>query len=67
MKRNLIEADELKLGIHATADGKILVGDKVVDNLFVMGINLKSTLWESTAVPELRKQTEELAELILKD
>jgi uncharacterized NAD(P)/FAD-binding protein YdhS len=67
LKRNLIEADELKLGIHATADGKILVGDNVIDNLFVMGINLKSTLWESTAVPELRKQTEELAELLLKD
>lgn len=67
LQRNLIEADELKLGIHATAEGRILVGDKVIDNLFVMGINLKSTLWESTAVPELRKQTEELAELLLKN
>ena len=65
LQRKLIQADDLKLGIHATADGKILVDDKVIENLFVMGINLKSTLWESTAVPELRKQTQELADLLI--
>ena len=65
LQRKLIQADDLKLGIHATADGKILVDDKVIENLFVTGINLKSTLWESTAVPELRKQTQELADLLI--
>lgn len=55
----------LNMGINATPDGNII--DEKGDTstmLFTIGSQLKGVLWESTAVPELRKQSEKMAELL---
>ncbi len=65
--RQLITADELKLGIHANpATGEIIGDDAPANsNIFTIGGNLKGLLWESTAAPELRVQAQNLAITIL--
>lgn len=66
--RNLIHADEMKLGIDANADGTILNQErKPSKHLFTIGSTLRGLLWESTAVPELRVQAKSLSEKLLKD
>ena len=68
LKKKIIRADEMKLGIDATAQGHIIdETGKQSKNLFTLGSLLKGKLWESTAVPELRKQTEVVADLLLAD
>lgn len=60
----VLAQDKLKLGIRAdTKTFKIINSDGTPhSNLFTIGSNLKGELWESTAVNELRKQAEKLAE-----
>ncbi len=66
IKDGLLCADELKLGIKATADYAVVnASGNEVENMFVIGPMLKGTLWETTAVPEIRKQAEEVAYKIL--
>jgi uncharacterized NAD(P)/FAD-binding protein YdhS len=62
VERGLIKTDVLKLGIDATPDGKTI--DKsgtVSDKIFTIGPALRGVLWESTAMPEIRAQTNKLA------
>lgn len=63
LRRGLIAVDETRLGLAATADGCVRsrTGD-VVPNLFAIGSPLKGILYETTAVPELRKQAHDLGD-----
>jgi uncharacterized NAD(P)/FAD-binding protein YdhS len=64
--RGLVQADELDMGIKAAANfGVIDGGGYASEALFAVGPMLKGTLWETTAVPELRIQTRHVAETIL--
>lgn len=64
----IIFVDEMQLGIKANAEGRILNEDaKASDSFFVIGSLLRGTLWETTAVPELRVQAENLSKNILQD
>jgi uncharacterized NAD(P)/FAD-binding protein YdhS len=56
LRRHLIRPDPLGLGIE-TRDGKC----DGIDPLHAVGSLRKGALWESTAVPELRVQAQELA------
>ncbi len=63
----IITVDDMHLGIKATADGVIYgAGNETSTNIFALGSLLRGTLWETTAVPELRVQAEKSAALILK-
>lgn len=67
LKRGFIAPDELKLGVNALPDGTIIQRDNSLSSfLFTIGTNLKGILWESTAVPELRVQTQQLAIEVLR-
>jgi uncharacterized NAD(P)/FAD-binding protein YdhS len=62
VSRGLIKTDVLKLGIDATPDGKTIAKSGAVsDKIFTIGPALKGVLWESTAMPEIRLQTNNLA------
>jgi uncharacterized NAD(P)/FAD-binding protein YdhS len=68
ISRNLIHADEMKLGIDADVEGTVLNADLTPSkHLYTIGSTLKGLLWESTAVPELRDQAKSLASKLLKD
>ncbi len=64
--RGTVAPDPLALGIDATADGAVLGADgRVVDGLFVVGPPRKGTLWESTAIPEIRGQAAQVATAVV--
>ncbi len=65
-ERGLIAPDPLFLGVDSTDDGE-LVGDdgQVVPGLYAVGPPRKGTLWESTAIPEIRAQAAGVAAGIL--
>lgn len=64
--KKLITPDEMNLGIHATADGRVIEATGTAGNrIFTLGSLLKGRLWESTAVPELRTQAKKVADLLL--
>jgi uncharacterized NAD(P)/FAD-binding protein YdhS len=66
LKHGYIVPDELKLGMNALPDGTIIHKDNSLSSfLFTIGTNLKGILWESTAVPELRLQAQQLATELL--
>jgi uncharacterized NAD(P)/FAD-binding protein YdhS len=59
--------DDLSLGLHTDADGRALSASGVAHaNLLIAGTLRKSTLWESTAVPELRQQAAAVAATALR-
>ena len=62
-----IQQDELKLGLLADSKTyRVIDGQQRENsNIFTIGVNLKGVLWESTAVNEIRKQTKELATILL--
>lgn len=64
--KGMIAADELRLGINAhPVTGAIVNADGTTnETLYTLGGSLKGILWESTAVPELRKQAQALAGVI---
>ncbi len=66
--KNIITQDELKLGILANTETFEIINNKgeQSNNLFTLGSNLRGQLWESTAVNELRSQSESLATIIIK-
>ena len=67
LKRGYITPDELNLGMNALPDGTIIQKDNSLSPfLFTLGSSLKGILWESTAVPELRSQTQLLAGEVLR-
>lgn len=60
--RRHIRNDELSLGIAALPDGRIIDKTGKPSNvLFTLGTALKGTLWETTAIPEIRTQAKTLA------
>jgi uncharacterized NAD(P)/FAD-binding protein YdhS len=63
--RGLAQPDDLDLGIQVGTDFAVIdqAGQRS-DWLFAMGPLLKGTLWETTAVPELRIQAQRVAETI---
>ncbi|HEY0257160.1 MAG TPA: FAD/NAD(P)-binding protein [Candidatus Methylacidiphilales bacterium] len=63
--RGTIQPDALNMGIQVASNFAVLdAHQNVSENLFAMGALLKGTLWETTAVPELRSQAFRLAETI---
>ncbi len=68
LKKEMISPDDMYLGVHATAEGEVIQKDNTPSSqLFVLGSLLKGKLWESTAVPELRKQAKNLAGILLRE
>ena len=66
IQAGLIRDDALGLGIPTDTDGRALKANgKAHANLLIAGTLRKSTLWESTAVPELRQQAAKVAEIAL--
>ncbi|QYK51247.1 MAG: FAD/NAD(P)-binding protein [Anaerolineales bacterium] len=59
LARQTIQADDLAQGIHAAPDGAI------APRLYTLGTALKGVLWESTAMPEIRTQAQQLAARLL--
>lgn len=59
-EKNLIKPDPLGMGIETNKKGQ------AARAIFALGPLRKGQLWESTAVPELRAQAEEVANEILK-
>jgi len=61
LTRGLIAADPTRLGLSATADGRVLSSVGTVEsNLFAIGCPLRGILYETTAVPEIRVQARDL-------
>lgn len=64
--RGLAAPDPLRLGLDSTPAGEVIGADGVVvPGLFAVGPPRKGTLWESTAIPEIRTQAAEVARLVL--
>lgn len=60
--RNHIRNDELSLGIAAAPDGRVVDKNGEFSNVvYTLGTALKGTLWETTAIPEIRTQARDLA------
>ncbi len=57
--------DQLRLGLDVTASGALRNRDGAVSRrLFAIGPVTKGAFWEMTAVPDIRRQTEVLAEYL---
>jgi uncharacterized NAD(P)/FAD-binding protein YdhS len=66
VRSGMIRPDELNLGIDADSNGNVIAKDgKANQAIFTLGGNLRGLLWESTAVPELRVQAENLSGMLL--
>ena len=67
-ERGLVRPDEVDMGIEVTPDFAV-VDDRgrPSDYLFAIGPLLRGTLWETTAVPELRAQAHQVAKALLGD
>jgi uncharacterized NAD(P)/FAD-binding protein YdhS len=63
--RGLAAADPLLLGLATTPDGRVVGTDGVVDGLYAVGPPRKGTLWESTAIPEIRTQAAQVGRAVL--
>jgi uncharacterized NAD(P)/FAD-binding protein YdhS len=64
--RGTAAPDPLALGLDSTVDGRLIGADgRVVEGLFVVGPPRKGTLWESTAIPEIRAQAAQVARLVV--
>ncbi|GAB3789409.1 FAD/NAD(P)-binding protein [Dyella agri] len=57
--------DPLGLGCQATPQGRLLHGGGTWSRLFAIGSLLRGTLWESTAMPEIRQQARVVADQLL--
>jgi uncharacterized NAD(P)/FAD-binding protein YdhS len=61
--RGVVTPDPLRLGVACTPHGEVLdVSGQPVPGLYVVGPPRKGTLWETTAVPEIRGQAAALAQ-----
>jgi uncharacterized NAD(P)/FAD-binding protein YdhS len=62
----LVKPEPLGLGFAALPDGHLLDGNgRPRPNLFAIGSLLRGALWESTAIPEIRKQAQGVADMLL--
>ncbi len=62
----VIEPDAMDMGLQVNSDYAVVTAGKASSRIFAIGPLLKGTLWESSAVPELRSQAFRLAEILLK-
>ncbi|HEY0198171.1 MAG TPA: FAD/NAD(P)-binding protein [Rhodanobacter sp.] len=62
-----VTPDPLGLGVQASPDGRLLCDGSPWPRLFAIGSLLRGTLWESTAMPEIRQQARSLADQLLAD
>ncbi len=68
MGRGLVRADNLDMGIEVDAGFETLGRDGQRSRcLYALGPLLRGSLWETTAVPELRGQAMRVAQLLLQD
>ncbi|HEX7816763.1 FAD/NAD(P)-binding protein [Dyella sp.] len=58
-------ADPFGMGLHAEPDGRVYHKDGLWPHFFAIGSMLRGTLWETTAIPEIRQQARSLAERLL--
>lgn len=66
--RGHIRSDALNFGIDALPNGSVVgQNGENSDVIFTLGTALKGTLWETTAIPEIRTQAKHLAEVLLND
>jgi uncharacterized NAD(P)/FAD-binding protein YdhS len=66
MRQKLARPDPLFLGLDVSEEGALIDGYGVVsDFLYAIGPLRKGSLWETTAVPEIRAQVSELAKLLI--
>jgi uncharacterized NAD(P)/FAD-binding protein YdhS len=61
-----VTADPLGLGVTATKEGRVAHGNQPWPHFYAIGTLLRGTLWESTAMPEIRQQARNLADRLLK-
>ena len=63
LARGMVRPDPLFLGLDVSADGALIDQDGTAsDSLYALGPARKGSLWESTAVPEIREQARKLVE-----
>lgn len=66
--RNHIRNDELSQGIAASPDGRVVdKNGEFSEVVYTLGTALRGTLWETTAIPEIRTQARNLALRLLAD
>ncbi len=66
LSKKMILADDLKMGIKTTLNGNVLEKDEhISSDIFAIGSLLRGVLWETTAVPEIRVQAENIAMQII--
>src|SRR5688500_12373628 len=57
IERGYIKGDPLNFGIDALPNGSVVgQNGQVNDVIYTLGTALKGTLWETTAIPEIRTQ-----------
>jgi len=62
----LVTPDPLGLGLRAQPDGHLLDGNgNPRPNLLALGSLLRGAVWESTAIPEIRRQAQSVADMLL--
>ena len=62
LRRGLATPDELRLGLSCTPEGELLdASGQIVPGLLTVGPPRKGTLFETTAIPEIRVQAAEVA------
>jgi uncharacterized NAD(P)/FAD-binding protein YdhS len=65
-ERGMVRPDALDMGIEVTPDFAVVDHQgRPSDFLFAIGPPLRGTLWETTAVPELRAQAHQVAQALL--
>lgn len=63
LTRGIVRPDPLFLGLDVSSDGALIDQDGTTsDSLYALGPARKGSLWESTAVPEIREQARRLVE-----
>lgn len=66
IEQRLVKRDRLGIGIETTVDGCVVSGDGRISNrLFAIGPVCRASLWETTAVAEIRMQAADLAAKLL--
>ncbi len=65
-ERLLLQSDPLQLGTECDQNGQLLTEDGAgIPGIYTLGSPRKGQLWESIAVPELRHQVRDLAQVLL--
>jgi uncharacterized NAD(P)/FAD-binding protein YdhS len=66
IRQKLVRPDPLFLGLDVSEDGALMEANGEASNfLYAVGPLRKGSLWETTAVPEIRVQAGQVAELLL--